>query len=101
MSNDIEQLPQHVIEAMRDSVAPDPLAQYTARDLVKALHWTSKDDLNVALADENHELDHLWDSLTQADKGLQQFYAHQLAGVIKVGLASQRRENPPRFNQSL
>ena len=63
----------------------DSLANYSARDLVTALHWTSKQNLIDALGTENVEL---WDKLIGADRNLQEFYSDQLAQLIQFNKKS-------------
>lgn len=58
----------------------DPLSKYSARDLLTALHWTSKQDLVSALGEEQSEL---WLNLIEADRNLPKFYPDQLAKVIE------------------
>ena len=74
----------------------DPLKNYTARELITALHWTSKTDLLKALTTADNQqsnIDDLWERLTQADRGLQQFYPSDLVAIIetyKVNLANDK-----------
>ena len=61
----------------------DPLADYSARDLISALHWTSKDKLKPSLYKPN-EIDESWENLMKADKALHRFYAFELAEIIEA-----------------
>lgn len=67
----------------RDRSYSDELASYSATDLIDALHWTSKKDLLECIS---NPLDgsHLWDKLSEADKGLQQFYVYELVKIIRL-----------------
>ena len=70
-------------KAIEASLAGDPLANYSARDLVSALHWTSKDDLKPSLYKPN-EIDQSWENLMQADQALHRFYDFELAKIIEA-----------------
>ena len=65
----------------------DLLENYTARELIAALHWTGKKDLHKALIITNNQqniVNKLWKDLTNADRGLQQFYPSDLAAIIET-----------------
>ena len=70
-------------EAIKASLAGDRLAKYSARDLVSALHWTSKTDLKPSLYNK-HEIDESWENLREADLALHRFYDFELAKIIEA-----------------
>ena len=70
-------------KAIEASLAGDRLAKYSARDLVSALHWTSKADLKPSLYKPN-EIDESWENLMQADQALHEFYDFELAKIIEA-----------------
>ena len=70
-------------ELAQGCLSGDPLANYSARDLVSALHWTSKADLKPSLYKPN-EIDESWENLMQADQALHRFYDFELAKMIEA-----------------
>ena len=85
MSDKPKPLPTEELVKMviKQTATANKLEQYSARDLVTALHWTSKADLKQCLESDD-DLDQYWDNLEKADRALQQFFAVDLVRIIEL-----------------